>query len=130
MKPRLGVALVFWLMTAISLGQTDEGVLQKYGNDLKSNPKNSVTLFRLGELYFEQTNYQAAANAFRNALTGDLQPRWTEVWSHLYLGKIFDLTGQRSRAIDEYTLAQRTGDNTRGASEEAAIYLQFPYPRK
>jgi hypothetical protein len=58
-----------------------------------------------------------------------LQPQWIEVWSHVNLGKIFDLTQQRKRAINEYHQAQRTKDNTRGALDEAEIYLQLPYPR-
>ena len=84
----------------------------------------------MGEIYFQQGNFQSAGNAFRAALNGDLQPRWVEVWSRINLGKIADILGQRNRAVNEYTQAQRTNDNTRGAMEEAAIYLQFPYPRK
>ena len=42
-----------------------------------------------------QKNYQASANAYRDSLNGDGDPRWTEVWSHIQLGKIFDITGQR-----------------------------------
>jgi tetratricopeptide (TPR) repeat protein len=79
---------------------------------------------------FQQGNLQSAANEFREALDGDLQPRWIEVWAHLNLGKIFDASGQRDRALNEYKQAQRTSDNTRGALDEAAIYLRFPYPRK
>ena len=44
---------------------------------------------------------------------------WTEVWSHLQLGKIFDITGQRERASNEYRQAIQTQDNTQGALEEA-----------
>jgi hypothetical protein len=62
-------------------------------------------------------------------LNGDLQPRWIEVWAHVNLGKIFDITGQRHRAINEYHLAQRTKDSTRGAQDEVEIYLEFPYPQ-
>ena len=46
-----------------------------------------------------QRNYQASANAYRDALNGDGEPKWTEVWSHIQLGKIFDVTGQRERAV-------------------------------
>ena len=67
---------------------------------------------------------------FRAALDGDLQPKWTEVWSHLNLGMIFDITGQRERAVNEYNLAIRTKDNTQGAQEEAAKYLREPFKRK
>ena len=67
-----------------------------------------------------QNNYQAAANSFRDCLRGDNDPKWTEVWSHLNLGKIFDVAGQRERALNEYRLAIQTKDNTRGALESGA----------
>ena len=83
----------------------------------------------MGEAFFSLRNYQSAANAFREALNGDLVPKWTEVWSHLYLGKIFDVTGQRDRAVNEYQQAVRTKDNTQGAQQEAQKYLQKAYER-
>ena len=46
-------------------------------------------------------------------------PKWTEVWAHIYLGKIFDISDQRDRALNEYRQALRTKDNTQGALEEA-----------
>ena len=55
--------------------------------------------------------------------------KWTEVWSHIYLGKIFDLLGQRERAVNEYRQAAQTNDNTFGALEEARKYLQKAYER-
>ena len=79
---------------------------------------------------FLQNNYQQAANDFREALNGDLEPKWTEVWSHINLGKIFDITGQRDRAVNEYNQAIRTKDDTQGAQEEAAKYLKTPYERQ
>ena len=84
----------------------------------------------IAEVFFLQSNYQSAANEFREALNGDLQPKWTEVWSHVNLGKIFDITGQRERAVNEYKQAERTKDNTQGALEEAAKYLKTPYERQ
>jgi hypothetical protein len=45
-----------------------------------------------------------------SALVGDLQPKWEEVWTHLYLGNIFYVSGQRERAVNEYAQAQRTRD--------------------
>jgi tetratricopeptide (TPR) repeat protein len=113
--------------SAIALGQNDTDLWAKYEKDLKANPRNSIAYFRIGEICFQQSNFLSAVNAFREALNGDLQPKWIEVWSHINLGKIFDATGQRNRAVNEYTQAQRTHDNTRGALDEAAIYMQFPY---
>ena len=60
-------------------------------------------------------------------IQGDLQPKWLEVWTHIFLGKIFDISGDRQRAVNEYTQAQRTRDNTQGAQEEAGKYLHQPY---
>ena len=56
-------------------------------------------------------------------LNGDLDPKWTEVWAHINLGKIFDITDQRDRAVNEYRQALRTKDNTQGALEEAGKYI-------
>jgi hypothetical protein len=52
-----------------------------------------------------------------------LTPKWTEVWAHINLGKIFDITGQCGRAVNEYHLALRTGDDAFGAQREIEDYL-------
>jgi tetratricopeptide (TPR) repeat protein len=114
---------------AIAVGQDETDLWTKYEKDIKASPRSSIPHFRIAELYFQQHNYQSAANEFREALNEDLQPRWIEVWSHVNLGKIFDITAQRDRAINEYHQAQHTKDNTRGALDEAEIYLAVPYPR-
>ena len=66
---------------------------------------------------------------FRRGLDGDLDPKWIEVWSHLQLGKIFDVTGQRDRALNEYQRALQTNDNTQGALDEANRNIQKPYKK-
>ncbi len=101
--------------------------LSEYQAALKVNPISSLASYRIGEVLMQQRNYQAAVNAYRDALRGDDQPPWTEVWSHIAIGKIFDLTGQRDRAVNEYRLAVQTNDNTQGAVNEARVYLQKPY---
>ena len=103
--------------------------LAEYQKALKVNPISSLANYRIGEILFTQRNYQASVNAFRDALRGDDDPPWTEIWSHLQIGKIFDLTGQRERAINEYRLAIQTNDNTQGGVNEARMYLQKPYTR-
>ncbi len=106
------------------------GALAEYQRGLTYNPISSLADYRIGEILFTQRNYQAAANAYRDALRGDDDPRWTEVWSHIALGKIFDVTGQRDRAVNEYRQAIQTNDNTQGAVNEARRYLQTPYQRQ
>jgi tetratricopeptide (TPR) repeat protein len=103
--------------------------LKEYQKALDVNRNSSLAHFRVGELFKLQRSYQSAANEFREALNGDLDPKWTEVWAHINLGQIFDITGQRERAVNEYNLAIRTKDNTQGAQEEAAKYLKTPYER-
>jgi aminopeptidase N len=103
--------------------------LKEYQKALDVDRNNSLAHYRIAEVFFLQNNYQSAANEFREALNGSLEPAWVEVWSHINLGKIFDLTGQRERARNEYQLAIRTKDNTQGAQEEAAKYLKQPYER-
>jgi hypothetical protein len=103
--------------------------LAEYQKALTANPQSSLASYRIGEVLFTQRNYQASVNSFRDALRGDDEPAWTEVWGHIAIGKIFDITGQRDRAVNEYRLAVQTNDNTQGAVNEARQYLQKPYTR-
>jgi tetratricopeptide (TPR) repeat protein len=106
------------------------GALGEYQKALDANKGSSLAAYRIGEVFFMQRNYQSAANSFRDALRGDGDPRWTEVWSHIHLGYIFDVTGQRERAVNEYRLAVQTNDNTQGALNEARARMQTPYKRE
>jgi len=103
------------------------GALAEFNKALDANKNSSLAHYRVAEVFFLQHNYQAAANAYRESLNGDGEPRWTEVWSHIGLGKIFDVTGQRERATGEYRQAIQTNDNTQGALDEARKYLQKAY---
>ena len=104
--------------------------LKEYQKALEVARNSSLAHYRVGDLFFTQNNYQSAANELREALGGDLEPKWTEVWSRIRLGQIFDISGQRDRAVNEYKLALRTKDNTYRALEEASKYAQTPYERK
>ena len=104
--------------------------LKEYQRALDTQKTSSMAHYRVGEVFFLQHNYQPAANEFREALNGDNNPKWVEVWAHIYLGKVFDITGQRDRAVNEYTQAQRTRDNTQGAQDEVDKYLRTPYSEK
>ncbi len=120
---------------AVLRGQQDvaqgdlTAALGEYQKALDANRTSSLASYRIGEVFFMQRNYQAAANAFRDALRGDGEPKWVEVWSHVELGRIFDVTGQRDRAVGEYRQAVQTNDNTQGAVNEARASMQTPYKR-
>ena len=119
-------------LAALSVGlgfsqSNDCDSLDKCQEALKTNRRSSLIHFRIAEIYFLQGNYLGAANESRESLVGDREPKWTEVWNHINLGKIFDVTQQRDRALNEYRLALRTKDNTRGALDEAAKYIEAPF---
>jgi tetratricopeptide (TPR) repeat protein len=103
--------------------------LTEFNKALDLNKNSSLAHYRIAEVFFFQRNYQASANAYRSSINGDGDPRWTEVWSRIQLGKIFDITGQRERAVNEYRQALQTNDNTFNALEEARRYLQKAYER-
>jgi hypothetical protein len=57
----------------------------------------------------------------------DPSEKWTDCWSHVYLGEIFDLLGQRERAVNEYSKARQTNDNTGGCQGYAEQFLKKPF---
>jgi tetratricopeptide (TPR) repeat protein len=111
---------------AVAQGDLTAALIE-YQKALDANKNSALANYRIGEIFFMQRNWQAAANSFRDALRGDGDPRWVEVWSHIELGRIFDVTGQRDRAVNEYRLAVQTNDNTQGAVNEARALMQKPY---
>jgi len=105
------------------------GALTEFNKALDLNKNSSLAHYRIAEIFFLQRNYQSSANSYRASINGNGEPRWTEVWSHIQLGKIFDITGQRERAINEYRQAIQTNDDTFGALQEARKYMQKAFER-
>jgi hypothetical protein len=103
--------------------------IQQYQRALSIQPGRPLANFRMGEAFFYQKNYQAAANAFRESLQAVPEPseKWTECWSNIYLGKVFDLLGQRERAVNQYSKAKQTNDNTGGCQSESERWLKKPF---
>ena len=123
------------LRTAILRGQqlVQQGnlaeSLKEFQHAIEQNKNSSLAHYRIAEVFYLQKNYQAAANSYRDSLNGDGEPKWTEVWSHVQLGKIFDISGQRERALREYRQALQTNDNTQAALDEARQYVAKPFER-
>jgi len=112
-------ALVFTL--AVAYCQNDADLIQKYQQEIQANRSNSRAHYELAEIYLHQSNYQTAANEYRMALNGDLEPRLIETLSHLGLAKIFDLSGQSDRAANERRQAARS-------SESQTLRVSTPQP--
>ena len=113
----------------VAIGELGDA-LKEYQKAIEVNRQSSLAHYRVAEIFFLQNNFQSAANEYRQALNGDLTPKWTEVWCHIKLGNVFDVTGQRDRAVNEYNQAIRTRDNNSGAQDAAAGFLKTPYERK
>jgi len=103
--------------------------VQQYQKALEQDRLNALADFRMGEAFFYQRNYAASAQSFRDTLDAvvDSTSKWTEVWSHIYLGRIYDIQGDRTRAVNEYSKAKQTGDDTGGAQAEAEKSLRKAY---
>ena len=100
---------------------------EQYQKALDAKPDNSLAHYRLGEVLWMEKSYQEAANEFLESINGDQQPAWTVVWAHIRLGMVFDVTGQRPRALEHYRLAIRTGNNSEHAQATAKQYLEKAY---
>src|SRR5690606_10043438 len=103
--------------------------IEEYEKAIDLNPRSSLAHFRLGEVFFEQHSYSNAANSMREVLNGDLQPEWVETWAYIYMGKVYDILGQRQRAISEYQKAINSKVDYNGAQAEAQKYKEDPYTR-
>ena len=112
----------------VELGYYTEA-LEEYRGALDINRNSSLVHYRIGEVFLLQNNYQSAVDEFQGCFNSDQEPEWTEVWAHINLGKIFDVTGQRDRAVNEYHLAIRTRDDTQNAQETARKYIEKAYRR-
>jgi tetratricopeptide (TPR) repeat protein len=101
--------------------------MDQFQDAIDLNPVSSLASFRMGEALFELGNITPAAQNFRNAIAGDLNPKWVEVWSYINLGKIYDTRGDHERAIPEYQKAISTGDDAYGAQAEAQKLIKEPF---
>ena len=50
--------------------------LREYQKALDTQRNSSMAHYRVAETFFLQHNYQSAANEFREAVSGDLNPKW------------------------------------------------------
>jgi tetratricopeptide (TPR) repeat protein len=97
---------------------------------LKLDPRSSWAWYNIGLLYMEQRNWTKAVDAFTEALNGDREPSWLEVWSYIYRGNAYDANGNRDRAVAEYNKARENGSDYNGAQKAVEKYLAQPYKRE
>ena len=110
-------------------GQYYDAIAQ-YQRALSIQPNRPLANFRMGEAFFYQKNYQAAANSFREALQTDprTRPKNGPKSGATFISARFSiLLGQRERAVNEYSKAKQTNDDTGSAQEVAESFLKKAY---
>jgi tetratricopeptide (TPR) repeat protein len=84
-------------------------------------------LFILAEVATANRDMDGARNFFERALQAAHEPK-VIAWSHIYLGRIFDLREDRFAAMDQYRAALNVAGGTPPEAKQAAERgLQQPY---
>jgi hypothetical protein len=83
-------------------------------------------LFILAQVATMNRDMQGARNYFQQALDVAHEPK-VVTWSHIYLGRIFDLEEDRAAALDHYRAALSTGGSLPEAKAAAEHGIEQPY---
>jgi tetratricopeptide (TPR) repeat protein len=83
-------------------------------------------LFILAQVATMNRDMQGARNYFQQALDVAHEPK-VVAWSHIYLGRIFDLQEDRAAALDQYRAALSAGGSLPEAKAAAEHGIAQPY---
>ena len=88
-------------------------------------------LFILAQVATMNRDMQGARNYFQQALDVAREPK-VLAWSHIYLGRIYDLQEDRAAALDQYRAALNSGGSLPEAKAAAEHGIAQPYepPRR
>jgi hypothetical protein len=110
------------------LADGDKEGAQKFAQqalDEKSGDSGRA-LFILAQVAAASSNMDGARTYFEQALTVAQEPR-VVAWSHIYLGRIFDIKEDRDAAVVHYRAALTTGSTLPGVKDAAERGLQQAY---
>jgi tetratricopeptide (TPR) repeat protein len=93
---------------------------------LQENEDASQAYFILARAAIINSDMQGAQENFQKALQSAKDPR-IAAWSHVYLGRIYDLQQERETALAQYTAALSIGDGPTEARKAAERGLKEPY---
>jgi tetratricopeptide (TPR) repeat protein len=110
----------------LSGGDTESAqkLAQQALDEKKEDPGRA--LFILAEVAAHNSDMQGARGYFERALEVAHEPK-VLAWSHIYLGRIFDLQEDREAAMDQYRAAVTAGSGLPEAKAAAELGLQKPY---
>ena len=124
-RPQQGKLLVA-AEQRLSAGDTESA--QKLAQQAldEKNEDQGRALFILAEVATHNSDIRGARNYFERALEVAHEPK-VVAWSHIYLGRIFDLQADREAAMDQYRAAVTAGSGLPEAKAAAELGLQKPY---
>lgn len=110
----------------LSVGDTEgaQKLAQQALDEKNEDPGRA--LFILAEVAAHNSDMQGARGYFERALEVAHEPK-VLAWSHIYLGRIFDLQEDREAAMDQYRAAVTAGSGLPEAKAAAELGLQKPY---
>lgn len=95
-------------------------------HDPKANQDQGRAYFILARAATLSGDMQGARNYFERAAQSAHDPR-TLAWSHIYLGRIFDIEDEREQALVHYRAALQAGDPTPDTKSAAEKGIAAPY---
>jgi hypothetical protein len=98
--------------------------------ELQKEPRSSSAHYRIGEELYHSSDYQSAANEYRETLNGNLEPRSLEFWAHIGLGRVYATLHIWSGAGNEFAQAVKARDDKDVAQMEALFDLAAMAPAK
>lgn len=94
--------------------------------DPHSNEDQGRAFFILARAATLRGDMEGARNYFEHAVQSAHDPR-TLAWSHIYLGRIFDIQENRDQALAHYHAALQAGDPTPDTKTAAEKGISAPY---
>jgi len=95
-------------------------------NNPRSNEDQGRAFFILARAALLSKDLQGAQSYFGRAVQSAHDPR-TLAWSHIYLGRIFDVQQEREQALTHYRAALQAGDPTPDTRTAAEKGMAAPY---
>lgn len=110
------------------LSAGDSATAQKLAQEALDEKSEDAgrALFILAEVATMNRDMQGARDYFQRALEVASEPK-VVAWSHIYLGRIFDLQEERAAALDHYRAALDSGASLPEVKAAAERGLQAPY---
>ncbi len=113
------------------LSENDPAGAQKLAQAVlnQQGPDPARALFILGQAASLNRDVDSAVTYFEQTIQVSKQPRLT-AWSHIYLGRIYDMQDERDTAVQHYKAAIQSGDDTTKPVAERGLKEAFHAPHQ